>query len=123
MRERNWAAIAKVACAVVLAFGGGALVVTALPVVGGAAMGDAVGPIVVGVALIGIAGLLVGPGIRDRFDTWRQIRRGFRQIEMVLRLEAALAPRRVPVTGPLQGCPRCGAIPGPNGPPCGCPHA
>jgi hypothetical protein len=121
MRERNWAALAKAACAVVLALGGAALIVTALPVVG-TTMDDAVGPIVVGVALIGIAGLLVGPALRDSFDTWREIRRGLRQIDMVLRLEAALATRRVAVTGHGAGCPRCGAPAGPNGPLCHCPR-
>lgn len=122
MRERSWVAGAKAACAVVLALGGGALIVTAVPVIGGVTMADAVGPIVVGAALIGIAGLLVGPAIRERFDTWREIRRGLRQIDMVLRLEAALATRRVAVAGRLSGCPRCGAPFGPNGPLCHCPQ-
>jgi hypothetical protein len=124
MRERRWVAtVARAACALVLALGGGVLIVTALPFVDGATMGDAVGPIVVGVALIGIAVLLAGQRIGDRFHTWRDVRRGLRQIETVLRLEAALATRRVPVTAHAQGCPRCGAAAGPNGPQCGCPRA
>ena len=110
----------KTVCAVVLAVGGVALVVTSLPGVGGTTMADAAGPIVVGLALAGIAGLLVGPSIRVRFDRWRDVRRGLRQIEMVLRLEAALSARRVPATVLSQGCPRCGAPAGPNGPACQC---
>lgn len=109
-------------CVFVLAAGGIALIVTAMPGVDGTTMADAAGPIVVGLAVVGIAGMLVGPTVRARFDRWRDVRRGLRQIEMVLRLEAALAARRVPVTAASPGCPRCGAPIGPNGPACKCPR-
>ncbi len=122
MRQRDWVPGSKALCAVVLALGGAALIATSLPVLGGTTMADATGPIVVGVALIGIAGLLAGPAVRGRFDRWREVRRGLRQIEMVLRLEAALSARRVPVSGRVTGCPRCGAPVGPNGPLCHCPR-
>jgi hypothetical protein len=63
MRERAWGPVVKVACAAVLCAGGAALIITAFPMVGGATWADAVGPVVVGVALIGIAGVLVGPAV------------------------------------------------------------
>lgn len=122
MRERNWIPSAKSVCACGLVFGGVALIATSLSVFGGPSLADAAGPIVVGVALIGIGVLLVGSAVRQRFDTWLEVRRGLRQIEMVLRLEAALSARRVPATGPLPGCPRCGAPAGPDGPSCHCPR-
>lgn len=120
MRDRSRLPGAKTVCAVTLALGGLALVIASLPVFGETTVGDAAGPIVVGVALTGIAGLLVGPAVRCRYERWRDLRRGLRQIEMVLRLEAALSARRVPVTGVVSGCPRCGAPVGPNGPACRC---
>jgi len=122
MRVRGRVPGAKTVCALVLAVGGVALAVTSLPGVDGTTMADAAGPIVVGLALVGIAGLLVGPAVRGRYDRWRDVRRGLRQIEMVLRLEAALSARRVPVTGLSPGCPRCGAPLGPDGPACQCPR-
>lgn len=122
MRERAWGPVVKVVCAAVLCAGGAALAVTAFPIVGGATWADAVGPFVVGVALIGMAGVLVGPALGRRLETWREIRKGLRQIETVLRLESALAARRVAVIGRPPGCPRCGAPAGPNGPVCDCPR-
>ncbi len=122
MRERKRVPSAKTVCAVTLALGGLALIVMSLPIFGDTTMSDAAGPIVVGLALMGISGLLIWPAVRVRYDQWRDVRRGLRQIEMVLRLEAALSARRVPVTGVVSGCPRCGAPLGPNGPACRCPR-
>ena len=130
MRERMRLPGSKTVCAVVLVLGGLALVVMSLPGLGGmslpglggATVSDAAGPIVVGPTLVGIAGLLVGPSVRGRYDRWRDVRHGLRQIEMVLRLEAALSARRVPVTAVSPGCPRCGAPVAPDGPVCQCPQ-
>ena len=120
MRERERVPGARTVCAIVLALGGSALIITSLPAFGGGTMANAAGPIAVGVALNGLAGFLVGPSVRGRYGAWRDVRRGIRQIEMVLRLEAALSARRVPVTGLPPSCPRCGAPAGPNGPACRC---
>jgi hypothetical protein len=102
---------------VLLALGGAALVVTAMPVFTGQPVGNTAGPIVVGIALLASAVMLSLRSLRHLYAVRRDIKRGLRQIDMVLRLEAALAARRVTVAGPNVGCPNCGA---PAGPHCVC---
>jgi len=110
-------ALARGVLSVVLALGGAALVVTAMPVFTGRPVGDGAGPVVVGVALITGAVLLSMGSLREIHAVRRDVKRGLGQIDMVLRLEAALAARRVTVAGPNVGCPNCGA---PAGPHCVC---
>jgi len=75
------------------------------------------GSIVVGTVLVIGAGFLSGKPVRQRYTRFRDVRRGIRQIETVLRLEAALTTRRLTVGGATAGCPICGA---PAGPHCVC---
>ena len=103
--------------AVTLAMAGLAFVVTALPVVAGRPLSSTVGPMLVGAALVAAAVALWWKPIRAAYCAHRELRRGFRQIEMVLELEAALSARRVTVAGSTAGCPICGA---PAGPHCVC---
>jgi hypothetical protein len=72
-------------------------------------------PWLVGSALVAGAALLSLKTLRRVGAVRRDVRRGLRQIEVVLRLEAALAARRLVVPG--GGCPSCGA---PAGPHCVC---
>jgi hypothetical protein len=105
------------ALAVALALGGAALVMTAMPVFTGRPVDNAAGPVVMGIALLTAAVMLSLRSLRRVHAVRRDAKRGLRQIEMVLRLEAALAARRVTVAGPNVGCPDCGA---PAGPHCVC---
>jgi hypothetical protein len=103
--------------AVLLALAGVTFVVAATPVVTGRPLSSAVGPILVGTAAMAAAAALSWKAIRGVYCSYREVRRGIRQIEMVLELEAALSARRVTVAGSNAGCPICGA---PAGPHCVC---
>lgn len=102
--------------AVTLAMAGLAFVVTAFPVVADRPLSSTLGPMLVGAALVVAAVALWWKPIRAACCAHREVRRGIRQIEMVLELEAALSTRRV-VAGSNAGCPICGA---PAGPHCVC---
>lgn len=91
-----------------------ALVVSAARV-GNASSGLA--PFVVATALVVAAIAVAFPSLRRIGRVRREARRGLRQIEVVLKLEASLATRRVPVAGSAGQCPNCGA---PAGPHCVC---
>lgn len=92
-----------------------ALVVSAVPVGGASSSGLA--PLVVATALVVAAVAVAFPSLRRIGRVRREARRGLRQIEVVLTLEAALATSRVPVAGSGGQCPNCGA---PAGPHCVC---
>jgi len=103
--------------AVTLAVAGVAFIVTATPVVTGRPLASAVGPILLGACLLAAALAVSWRAVRGIYYAYREVRRGIRQIEMVLELEAALSARRVTVAGSNAGCPICGA---PAGPHCVC---
>jgi hypothetical protein len=103
--------------AIVLTLVGMAFVVTALPVVTGDLVSSSVAPIVVGAACVLAATVVAGRILRTMRTVHRDVRRGLRQIDLVLRLEAALATRQLTVAGSSVGCPDCGA---PAGPHCVC---
>ncbi|MGH8889252.1 MAG: hypothetical protein ACRDV3_05745 [Acidothermaceae bacterium] len=91
------------------------LIVTAVAT--GRPLSSGSGSIVVGLVLLTGAGFLAAKPARQRYQRFRDVRRGIRQIESVLRLEAALTTRRLTVGGAPGGCPICGA---PAGPHCVC---
>jgi hypothetical protein len=103
--------------AVILAVAGAAFVVLATPPVTGRPMAREAGPMLLGAALLVVAAAVSWRVLRSVRRARRDVRRGIRQIEMVLELEAALSPRRVTVAGSNAGCPICGA---PAGPHCVC---
>jgi hypothetical protein len=84
----------------------------------GRPLSSGLGSMVVGAVLLAGAALVSQHFIRQYARRRRDVRRGLRQIETVLRLEAALTSRRLTVGGAAQaGCPICGA---PAGPHCVC---
>jgi len=101
---------------ILLAIAGVALIVSAAPSV--ADPSPDVGPIVVGATLLAVAVIVSRRQLRRVGAVRREVRRGIRQIETVLRLEATLTRRRLTVAGMNGGCPNCGAPPGPH---CVCP--
>lgn len=74
-------------------------------------------PLVVATVLVVGAVTVAFPSVRHFGALRREARRGLRQIEVVLKLEAAMATGRVPVAGSGGRCPNCGA---PAGPHCVC---
>lgn len=91
------------------------LVVTATAT--GRPLSSGTGSIVVAVVMFIGAGWLSARPVARLCSRHREVRRGIRQIETILRLEAALTTRRLTVGGNPAGCPTCGA---PAGPHCVC---
>jgi len=83
----------------------------------GRPLSSGLGSVVVGGILLAGAALLSLRFVRRFVQRRREIKRGLRQIETVLRLEAAWTNRRLTVGGAPVGCPICGA---PSGRHCVC---
>lgn len=94
-----------------------ALVISAIPATWHGISSAVIAPFVAAAVLAAGALVLSFPSVARAGRVRLESRRGLRQIEVVLRLEAALSTRRVPVSGSGGGCPRCGA---PAGPHCVC---
>lgn len=111
MRTRDLASV-------VLTAAGIALIGTAMPAAANRSLSSVIGPVIVGVALLLGAIVLSRQRLSRVGAVRREARRGIKQIETVLALEAHLSTRRLTVAGANGGCPNCGAPPGPH---CVCP--